>query len=133
LQTSCWVPSACSRQQRFPRLLGDPGVNGASVALPVDGYWHDLRLIVEYRERQHDKATPFFDKPDRLTVSGVHRGEQRRLYDERRGREILRMARPCWSEAWGPVGGRAWPPPPSVGDDRCALQALLSAAGVETG
>ena len=27
---------------------------------------------------------PFFDKPDRMTVSGVSRGEQRALYDERR-------------------------------------------------
>jgi hypothetical protein len=27
---------------------------------------------------------PFFDKPDRLTVSGVSRGEQRALYDARR-------------------------------------------------
>ncbi|MGO1316876.1 MAG: hypothetical protein ACTMIR_07560 [Cellulomonadaceae bacterium] len=30
----------------------------------------------------------FFDKPDRLTVSGVHRGLQRALYDERR-RELI--------------------------------------------
>ncbi|MEU9453096.1 hypothetical protein [Streptomyces sp. NPDC048277] len=31
---------------------------------------------------------PHFDKPDRLTVSGVHRGEQRALYDARRDAEI---------------------------------------------
>ena len=35
-------------------------------------------------ERQHDEAVAFFDKPHVLTVSGVHRGEQRRIYDERR-------------------------------------------------
>lgn len=29
-----------------------------------------------------------FDKPDVLTVSGVHRGEQRRLYDERKAQLI---------------------------------------------
>lgn len=80
--------TSAQRQHRFPWLLGDPGSSGARVALPVDGYWPDLRLVVEYRERQHDEATPFFDKPDRLTVSGVHRGEQRRLYDERREHEI---------------------------------------------
>jgi len=34
--------------------------------------------------RQHSEAVPFFDKPDRLTVSGVSRGEQRALYDELR-------------------------------------------------
>jgi hypothetical protein len=76
------------RQHRFPWLLGDPGVSGFRVALPVDGYWPDHKLVVEYRERQHDEATPFFDKPDRLTVSGVHRGEQRRIYDARRDQLI---------------------------------------------
>lgn len=44
--------------------------------------------MIEYRERQHDERVPFFDKPERMTVSGVHRGEQRRRYDERRDREI---------------------------------------------
>ena len=41
-------------------------------------------MVVEYRERQHDEPIAHFDKPDVMTVSGVHRGEQRRLYDERR-------------------------------------------------
>jgi hypothetical protein len=31
---------------------------------------------------------PHFDKPDVLTVSGVHRGIQRRIYDKRRAVEI---------------------------------------------
>jgi hypothetical protein len=43
---------------------------------------------VEYRERQHDQPVAHFDKPDRLTVSGVHRGLQRALYDRRREVEI---------------------------------------------
>lgn len=72
------------RQHRFDWLLGDPGVNGRGVCLPVDAYYPDHRLVVEYRERQHDEAVAHFDKPHRLTVSGVHRGDQRRLYDERR-------------------------------------------------
>lgn len=42
----------------------------------------------EFYERQHSEAVPFFDKPDRLTVSGVSRGEQRALYDEQRRRLI---------------------------------------------
>jgi hypothetical protein len=54
------------------------------VALPVDVYWPTRNLVVEFYERQHSEAVPFFDKPDRLTVSGVPRGEQRALYDERR-------------------------------------------------
>lgn len=43
-----------------------------------------MGLVVAYRERQHDEPVAHFDKPERLTVSGVHRGEQRRLYDRRR-------------------------------------------------
>ncbi len=71
------------RQFRFDFLPGDAGHK-----LPVDAYYPDLRLVIEYREPQHSRPTPFFDKPDRLTVSGVHRGEQRLLYDERRRRVL---------------------------------------------
>lgn len=76
-----------SRQHRFEWLKGDPGRSGRRVRLPVDAYWAPIRLVVEYRENQHDVPTPFFDKPERLTVSGVHRGLQRALYDQRR--EVL--------------------------------------------
>ncbi|WP_306368156.1 hypothetical protein [Nocardiopsis sp. CC223A] len=77
-----------TRQHRFDWLLGDPGANGRRVRLPVDSYWPGRRLVVEYRELQHDRPMPHFDKPDKLTVSGVHRGEQRALYDRRRDTEI---------------------------------------------
>jgi hypothetical protein len=72
------------RQHRFDWLVGDPGKSGHRVRLPVDGYWPWANLVVEYRERQHDEPVLHFDKPDRLTVSGVHRGAQRALYDARR-------------------------------------------------
>ncbi|WP_407110960.1 hypothetical protein ACE1N8_21340 [Streptomyces sp. DSM 116494] len=75
-------------QHKFDWLLGDPGAGGRQVRLPVDAYWPGHRLVVEYRELQHDQPVPHFDKPDRLTVSGVHRGEQRALYDARRDTEI---------------------------------------------
>jgi hypothetical protein len=39
---------------------------------------------------QHDESSPFFDKPEKLTVSGVHRGEQRARYDRRRKEEVPR-------------------------------------------
>src|SRR5688500_2545073 len=59
------------RQHRFPWLLGDPSPKtGRTVTLPVDGYWPTRNLVVEFYERQHSEAVPFF-KPDRLTVSGV--------------------------------------------------------------
>jgi len=71
------------RQHRFDFLRGD-----ANTRLPVDAYYPSINLVVEYRERQHTRPVAHFDKPDRMTVSGVHRGEQRRLYDQRR-REVL--------------------------------------------
>lgn len=78
-----------SRQHMFDWLLGDPSPKtGKSRRLPVDAYWPNINLVVEYRERQHYEEVGHFDKPDRLTVSGVHRGIQRRLYDERREHEI---------------------------------------------
>ena len=77
-----------SREHRFPWLLGDVGRDGRRRQLPVDAYYRRHRLVIEYRERQHDEPVRFFDKPDRITVSGVHRGAQRRRYDERRDYEI---------------------------------------------
>lgn len=71
------------RQHRFPFLRGD-----ARTTLPVDAYYPDLKLVVEYREPQHTQSVPHFDEPHQLTASGVPRGEQRRLYDQRR-REVL--------------------------------------------
>ena len=76
------------RQKRFDFLLGDPGATGRQVRLPVDAYYPDLKLAIEYREIQHTEAITHFDKPWKVTVSGVHRGEQRRIYDERR-RQVL--------------------------------------------
>ena len=70
-----------SRQHRFDFLCGDTGRK-----LPCDAYYPDLHLVIEYRERQHTEETPFFDQ--RPTVSGVPRGDQRRLYDQRR-RDVL--------------------------------------------
>ncbi|WP_241474152.1 hypothetical protein [Mycolicibacterium neoaurum] len=71
------------RQERFDWLRGDPSpTRHRGAPLPVDGYWPDLGLIVEFQEEQHSQPSPFFDR--RKTVSGVGRGEQRRLYDERK-------------------------------------------------
>ena len=41
---------------------------------------------MEYYERQHTEDVKFFNQ--RITVSGVSRGEQRRIYDERRKTEL---------------------------------------------
>lgn len=74
------------RQHCFPFLTGDPDLRGNRRPLPVDGFYPELRLVVEYHERQHNERVGFFD--DKPTVSGVPRGEQRRRYDARR-RELL--------------------------------------------
>ena len=65
-----------SRQHRFDFLLGDSGTK-----LPVDSYYPNLNLVIEYKEQQHTKPNKHFDKPDKLTVSGVHRGKQRKIYE----------------------------------------------------
>jgi hypothetical protein len=71
------------RQERFEWLRGDaPRGRPRGVTLPVDGYWPDLQLVVEFQEEQHSQPSPFFDR--RQTVSGVGRGAQRRLYDARK-------------------------------------------------
>jgi hypothetical protein len=75
------------RQHRFDFLRGDSGTK-----LPVDIYYPSLNLVIEYRETQHTNSVKHFDKPDVMTVSGVHRGEQRKIYDQRR-RDIT-------AEAW---------------------------------
>lgn len=69
------------RQYRFDFLRGDSGTK-----LPVDAYYPELNLVVEYYERQHTESVKLFDQ--RQTVSGVSREEQRKIYDLRRA-EVL--------------------------------------------
>ena len=69
------------RQHRFDFLRGDAGTT-----LPVDAFYALLNLVIEYREKQHTEEVKIFNK--RHTVSGVNRGEQRKLYDQRR-RDVL--------------------------------------------
>jgi len=76
------------RHHRFEFLRGDPGKTGRCARLPVDAYYEELKLVIEYRERQHTEPIDHFDKPEVLTCSGCHRGQQRKIYDQRR-RDIL--------------------------------------------
>ncbi|MDL9978605.1 hypothetical protein [Microbacterium candidum] len=71
------------RQATFPWLVGDTSpTTGRARKLPVDGYWPSLKFVVEFQEKQHTQVVPLFDR--RATVSGVPRGQQRRLYDQRK-------------------------------------------------
>lgn len=80
------LETKASRQYTFDFLRGDPGKRGIGTMLPVDAFYEKHYLVIEYIERQHTEKVAFFDRRD--TVSGVKRGEQRRLYDERR-RQVL--------------------------------------------
>ena len=70
-----------SRQAKFDFLRGDKGHR-----LPVDAYYENKNLVVEYYERQHTEAVKLFD--NKMTASGVTRDVQRRIYDERRKTEF---------------------------------------------
>lgn len=82
------------RQYRFDFLKGDKAKrkNGKivmvlreqGVKLPVDAYYEELNLVIEFLEIQHFKPVKQFDKPDKITVSGETRDRQRARYDERR-------------------------------------------------
>ena len=76
------------RQHRFNFLVGDPNPKGTCSKLPVDAYYPELNIVIEFREKQHTQEVPFFDKPNLFTVSGVNRSEQRKRYDKKR-RNIL--------------------------------------------
>lgn len=83
------------KQHRFDFLRGDSGV-----MLPVDAYYPNHNLVIEFMEKQHSEPVKFFDK--KQTVSGVGRGEQRRIYDERRKKLIpengIKFITFCYSE-----------------------------------
>ena len=65
-------------------LRGDRDKQGHRVRLPVDMYFPNQNVIVEYHERQHlpDETVELFD--NKRTLSGMCRKEQRLLYDQRR-------------------------------------------------
>lgn len=114
----------CRGDSRDPARVG--------LTLPFDAVWESRKLIVEFDERQHREPVDFFDKPQRMTVSGVHRGEQRRLYDERKvrlaqahGYTVLRI--PATALVWR---GRQLARDRSA--DLLTLRLLVSGAGITT-
>lgn len=77
------------RQKRFDFLLGDLHKDKKSrTRLPVDAYYENLNLVIEFQELQHSEPVAFFDKPAIKTISGVSRDEQRKIYDKRRSEEL---------------------------------------------
>jgi hypothetical protein len=122
------VGEAAARKKRFPRTLGDArGKTGRRVALPFDAVWPGLRLMAEADEDQRWRALPHFDKPNRLTVSGVDQGAQRRMYDLRK-RTTARNARYTVVE----IPWERHPPPNQRNPyhDRERLRRIVQHAGV---
>jgi len=74
-----------SRQHKFGFLLGDYHKDGKTrSALPVDAYYQGHNLVIEFVERQHTEPVELSDRPNRRTISGVSRLEQRKIYDQRK-------------------------------------------------
>ncbi len=76
------------KRHRFDFLRGDSRNGDPGIKLPIDGYYENLKLAIEYKEWQHMESLAYSGTRGKLTVSGVTRDEQRRIYD-RRKREIL--------------------------------------------
>lgn len=69
-------------QRAFDMLLGDSGKIGQIRKLTIDSCFPEMNLAVEYRDKQHSQQCNIMDR--HMTVSRVHRGGQRRLYDLRK-------------------------------------------------
>ncbi len=78
-----------ARQHTFDFLVGDVHQDGRTrTELPLDAYYYGLNLAIEYSEKQ-DSEDSKVDNPDKMTISGVTRAEQRKIYN-RRKKEVLR-------------------------------------------
>lgn len=75
-----------SRQHKFGFLLGDYHKDGRTrTTLPVDAYYQDHNLVIEFVENQEEEqATENLNKRRKITVSGVGLAEQKKIYTERR-------------------------------------------------
>jgi len=69
---------------RFNFLRGDKTLKRPKgVTLPVDAYYPDANLVLEFREGQH-YGDRFSFRDGRITATGQTRKEQRLRYDKRR-------------------------------------------------
>ena len=78
-----------SRKHTFEYLLGDIHQNGKKrTKLPIDLYYKELNLVLEFVEHSDSKKNAIDSKEERLTVSGITRAEQRLKYFNRK-RKVL--------------------------------------------
>ncbi|MEP1032360.1 hypothetical protein [Ekhidna sp.] len=75
-----------SRQHKFKFLLGDYHRDGRTrSALPVDAYYQNHNLVIEFMEGHHAESVET-GKREKRTISGVTFSEQRKIYSERKER-----------------------------------------------
>jgi len=60
----------------FDFLRGDRGKNGTSRRLPVDAYYENLRLVVEFWERHHTAAVPIMDQKQTISVPSAEAAQE---------------------------------------------------------
>ena len=73
------------KQFTFDDLLGDYHKDGISqTKLPLDAYYQDINLVVEVVNKRSVVLKNTIDKSQKITVSGVTREEQRKVYQERK-------------------------------------------------
>ncbi|MGZ2370673.1 hypothetical protein ACXR6G_12900 [Ancylomarina sp. YFZ004] len=80
-----------NRHKRFDFLMGDLHKDGKTkTMLPVDAYYEELQLVVEYKEIQNFRPVAIRDKDeeDEEDTNTVTREELRRIYDERRAKVL---------------------------------------------
>ncbi len=72
------------RQKKFDFLLGDVHKDGKTkTKLPVDAYYEELQLAIEFHEQKSSNPDPNIKRREKITVSGVPRSEQRLRYESR--------------------------------------------------
>lgn len=83
------LDQSASRQHKFGFILGDFHKNDKTrSALPVDAYYSKPEFVIEFLDNGNETEIEF-GKPGRVTVSGVDRAEQRKIYAQRK-RKALR-------------------------------------------
>lgn len=84
------LDTKASHQHTFNFLLGDLHKNGKKrTELPLDAYYKDLNLVVEFIMKEDSDSDEHADKEEKMTISGVSRSEQRRIYRLRK-RSVLK-------------------------------------------
>lgn len=77
------------RKQKFDFLLGDLHKDGKTkTQLPVGAYYESLKLAVEYVKEEDEYFDSVNTKYNKMTISGMTRGAQRKRYAERKAKML---------------------------------------------